>query len=90
MKYVVCNSHSRNQLKHFNPRISVLGLIYFCSYNKFLVEQGQEGYVVRVTSEIPYAHYRTKVGKMVRKNHVQTDDHWLNQELVPNKLLKQE
>lgn len=57
---------------------------------KHLVEQGQEGYVVRVTTEIPYAHYRTKVGKMVRKNHVQTNDHWLNQELVPNKLLKQE
>lgn len=28
----------------------------------------------------------TQVGKWVRANHVQTDDHWMHQAVVPNKL----
>lgn len=45
-----------------------------------------EGYVVRVTREIPYAEYGNLVGKFVRTGHVQTDTHWMSKAVVPNKL----
>lgn len=36
-----------------------------------------EGYVVRTTDSYSYGEFRFKVGKFVRKNHVQTSAHWL-------------
>ncbi|MBQ69800.1 hypothetical protein CL689_07165 [Candidatus Saccharibacteria bacterium] len=36
----------------------------------------EEGYLVRLASEIPYAEFRHLVGKFVRKGHVQTGKHW--------------
>lgn len=51
-----------------------------------IIQNGDEGYVVRLTSEIPYSHYRIKVGKVVRKNHIQTSSHWSNEKIIPNKL----
>lgn len=47
-----------------------------------------EGYVVRVMHSFHYDDYGKYVGKVVRKNHVRTDDHWLTQQIVPNKLRK--
>lgn len=35
-----------------------------------------EGYVVRVADSFPMSLFRLKVGKFVRENHVNTDDHW--------------
>ena len=46
----------------------------------------REGYVVRLASGFHYRAFRRSVAKYVRKNHVQTDDHWSAQEVVPNKL----
>lgn len=46
-----------------------------------------EGYVVRLASEFKLHDFPTVMAKFVRKGHVQTDDHWLNQPLVPNQLL---
>jgi hypothetical protein len=45
-----------------------------------------EGYVVRVTRKFNYSEYHQYVGKFVRKDHVQSDEHWLRQAIVPNKL----
>lgn len=46
-----------------------------------------EGYVVRVADKFPMSEFRFKVGKFVRKNHVNTGDHWLfGKRLVVNKL----
>lgn len=46
-----------------------------------------EGYVVRVADEIAYSDFRNKVAKFVRKDHVQTDKHWMHgQPIIPNKL----
>lgn len=45
-----------------------------------------EGYVVRLASEFHYNNFSTSLAKMVRKGHVQTDEHWMNKEVVPNKL----
>jgi hypothetical protein len=46
----------------------------------------QEGFVVRVEEEIPYDKFGELVAKWVRKGHVQTDEHWMRAEIVPNKL----
>jgi len=35
-----------------------------------------EGYVVRTADKIPMSEFRFKVGKFVRKDHVNTGDHW--------------
>lgn len=48
--------------------------------------QTTEGYVVRVTSAIPYADFAHKIAKWVRCDHVQTDQHWLTQPLEVNSL----
>lgn len=47
---------------------------------------GKEGYVVRTDGEFHYDNFSENVGKYVRKNHVKTDKHWSNMEIVPNKL----
>ena len=46
----------------------------------------REGYVVRLAGSFHYRAFRQSVAKYVRKNHVQTDDHWALREVVPNKL----
>lgn len=48
-----------------------------------------EGYVLRLEEEIPYSEFRKKVGKYVRKDHIQTVKHWMHgQPIVKNELLK--
>jgi hypothetical protein len=46
-----------------------------------------EGYVVRNSGRFHNIDFSTNVAKYVRANHVQTDEHWMNQPVVPNKLL---
>lgn len=46
----------------------------------------REGVVVRIASEFKDEDFSTSVMKWVRKDHVQTDDHWKNQQIVKNKL----
>lgn len=48
----------------------------------------QEGYVVRVVDSFKLDQFPMSVAKFVRKGHVQTDDHWMNKEVIPNKLVK--
>jgi hypothetical protein len=45
-----------------------------------------EGYVVRLANGFPYNEFNLNVFKWVRENHVQTDEHWLEKVVVPNKL----
>ena len=47
---------------------------------------GQEGYVVRVEEAFRFEDFNKNVAKYVRKGHVQTSTHWLNEVMVPNKL----
>lgn len=47
-----------------------------------------EGYVIRLSDEFHYDDFDKSVAKFVRKNHVQTDEHWMNQKMVPNHLKK--
>lgn len=44
----------------------------------------QEGYVVRSTNGFRYEDFKQSAAKFVRKNHVQTDQHWLSKPVVPN------
>lgn len=46
----------------------------------------QEGFVVRVTSEIPFGDFHKVVAKWVRKGHVQTSEHWAHKQIIPNRL----
>ncbi len=49
-----------------------------------------EGYVVRLASEISYGDFRKKVGKFVRRGHVQTTKHWMHgQRIEPNGMVNQ-
>ena len=48
----------------------------------------QEGYVVRATKSFEYDDFERFVGKNVREGHVQTNEHWMFQKIVPNKLKK--
>lgn len=43
-----------------------------------------EGYVVRLASSFRYAQFGASVAKWVRPNHVQTDQHWMHQAIIPN------
>ena len=45
-----------------------------------------EGYVVRVTDSFPFTAFGDNVRKFVRRNHVQSDEHWMHKPIVPNKL----
>ena len=46
----------------------------------------REGYVVRLAGGFHYRAFRQSVAKYVRKDHVQTDEHWKAREVVPNRL----
>jgi hypothetical protein len=48
----------------------------------------REGVVVRLADRIPADGWKMGVAKWVRKNHVQTDDHWTSQKIVRNHLAK--
>lgn len=46
-----------------------------------------EGYVVRDSGSWPMSDFMNRAAKFVRKGHVQTDDHWMSKDIVPNKRL---
>ena len=45
-----------------------------------------EGYVVRLAERFAYADFAQSVAKWVRAQHVQTTQHWMFAEVVPNQL----
>ena len=49
-------------------------------------EASMEGYVVRLADAFTYTDFTKSVAKWVRPNHVQTDQHWMFADLVPNGL----
>jgi hypothetical protein len=54
-------------------------------FHKYFTEKC-EGYVVRLAGEFRYEDFERSVAKYVRAGHVQTDEHWMYQEVIPNKL----
>jgi len=68
-------------------------------FAKDVVKQGHEGLVVRTMYPFPYANFEgyettngkttwrvSAIGKWVRANHVQTDDHWSHRKVVKNEV----
>ncbi len=51
------------------------------------IEQ-MEGYIVRLKDSFSYHTFNMCVGKFVRENHVQTDDHWMNKTNLKKNNLK--
>lgn len=47
-----------------------------------------EGYVIRNPESFHYNDYSKNVAKFVRKNHVQTDQHWMHSKVIKNELVK--
>lgn len=45
-----------------------------------------EGFVIRLANSFEYDTFKLNVAKFVRKDHVQTQDHWRHQKIIPNKL----
>ncbi len=56
-----------------------------CYIGKDPFGNDQEGYVVRNSQRFLYNDFENNVAKFVRKNHIQTDEHWLKT-WKPNKL----
>lgn len=52
-------------------------------------EKEHEGYVIRIADGFNYRDFRKCVGKFVRENHVQTSHHWRFEQIVKNKLEKE-
>ena len=46
----------------------------------------QEGYVVRLVDSFSFEDFGVSLAKWVRSGHVQTDQHWMFAEIVPNGL----
>lgn len=49
-----------------------------------------EGYVVRLADRFDFDAFGTSVAKWVRDGHVQTDEHWMHKDVVPNGLLEED
>jgi hypothetical protein len=45
-----------------------------------------EGYVVRLWDSFCFDYFQKSIAKYVRQNHVQTNEHWLKQEIMVNQL----
>ena len=45
-----------------------------------------EGFVTRATNAFEYHQFRKNVSKFVRKNHIQTSQHWIRAAIVKNEL----
>jgi len=56
------------------------------SYNPEQESNNKEGYVVRVAQGFPYKDFAKNMAKYVRANHVQTSNHWMFEQVVPNGL----
>lgn len=46
-----------------------------------------EGYVVRKVEQFHFDNFASNIAKWVRKNHVQTNEHWMYQKIIPNGLI---
>jgi len=71
-------------------KIIPVEVLYDGIWNEELIRNidygNQEGYVVRTFDSFHYDDFKMNVAKCVRANHVQTDNHWMSAEIVPNKL----
>lgn len=48
--------------------------------------EGSEGYVIRIVEGFAMDEFENSVAKFVRKDHVETDEHWMHTRIQPNRL----
>ena len=77
--------------------ISVVPVLYRGVYNEERIKacftgksafrgSVQEGYVVRLASDVSWCQHRFSIAKFVREDHVQTSHGWMHRRVVPNEL----
>ena len=73
--------------------LKTVQVFYRGKYSKVLIDKifetyahAHEGYVVRLRNSFEFKDFSTSIAKYVRANHVQTDEHWKNKPVAPNKL----
>lgn len=54
--------------------------------HKDLDTEKVEGYTITLVNGYHASKFRKSIAKWVRKNHVTTDEHWMNGPIIPNKL----
>jgi hypothetical protein len=62
----------------------VQNLYFLEKYATEQINKGEEGIVARVIREFVDEEFENCVAKYVRKNHVQTCNHWINQQIEKN------
>lgn len=62
----------------------------FRSYCEKIAPQEVEGFVVRNAGSFHYDNFDKNVAKYVRPSHVTSDEHWMYQQIIPNKIKKEE
>ena len=76
--------------KEFNlHHVRVLDIIWkdeIPNYQFKLNLETHEGYVARNMNAFHFDDFSKNVAKWVRPQHVQTDEHWMNSEIIPNQL----
>ena len=69
------------------PRVLHRGIFDARALRKLKVERDRvEGYVVRLADGFAFADFEHSVAKWVRSEHVTTDAHWMQSDVVPNGL----
>lgn len=68
----------------FEFNVGVWNEEYIRDIAKNLDSNKCEGYVVRLAGSFNYEDFKTSVAKYVRKNHVQTDEHWMTKPIERN------
>ena len=63
-------------------------LVKSCFTGKSILGQEQEGFVVRIRDSFNIEDFKTCCNKFVRKNHVTTNEHWMHQKIIINKLIE--
>jgi hypothetical protein len=79
--------------------LSIPKVLYRGIYNRNIIqnlytpikENGDEmeGYVVQINKKFRHNEFNENVAKYVRQGHVQSDEHWLQQEMIKNELRKE-
>lgn len=74
--------------------ISTVPVLYDGIFDELLIKalpntlrNNQEGFVMRLADEIDLIDWGKSVVKWVRPNHIQTNVHWFNQEIIKNNLI---
>ena len=91
----VCLSWKDTELWCAKLGLDLVPVLYIGHFNELDIKMAfdpyqseHEGYVVRLASQFKYEDFSKSIAKNVRKNHVQTDTHWMHQSIIKNELKK--